>query len=141
MDLNRFIYAQDAKYNIILKELKNGKKETHWIWYIFPQFIGLGVSEISEYFAIKSLDEAREYLNNEVLGKRLRECCNILLGLEDKDIIEIFGEIDAMKVRSSMTLFDYIVPNDIFGKVLDKYYMGERDNLTLGMFKSLKLNR
>ena len=141
MDLNRFIYAQDAKYNIILKELKNGKKETHWIWYIFPQFIGLGVSEISEYFAIKSLDEAREYLNSEVLGKRLRECCNILLGLEDKDIIEIFGEIDAMKVRSSMTLFDFIVPNDIFGKVLDKYYMGERDNLTLGMFKSLKLNR
>ena len=141
MDLNRFIYAQDAKYNIILKELKNGKKETHWIWYIFPQFIGLGVSEISEYFAIKSLDEAREYLNNEVLGKRLRECCNILLGLEDKDIIEIFGEIDTMKVRSSMTLFDYIVPNDIFGKVLDKYYMGERDNLTLEMFKSLKLNR
>ena len=98
------------------------------------------IIEFVEPIYIES-NNIREYLNNEVLGKRLRECCNILLGLEDKDIIEIFGEIDTMKVRSSMTLFDYIVPNDIFGKVLDKYYMGERDNLTLEMFKSLKLNR
>ena len=141
MNLERFIHAQNAKYDIILQELRNGKKVTHWIWYIFPQFIGLGISDISEYFAIKSLEEAREYVNNVILGSRLRECSQILLDLNVSDLEEVFGDLDSIKVRSSMTLFDYILPNDIFGMVLDKYYNGKRDNLTLEMFKTLKLNR
>lgn len=131
MNLERFIVAQNACYDRVLEELRNGKKVTHWMWYIFPQIVGLGESDISFYFSIKNVEEAKSYLQDKVLGKRLREVTNILLSLNISDPVEIFGSIDAMKLKSSMTLFDYVSEYDVFLQVLEKYYNGEKDELTL----------
>ena len=103
-DLNRFIEAQEEGYPRALKEIKNGMKETHWMWYIFPQIIGLGRSSTAEYYAIKDLDEAREYLNDEVLGARLKEISNELLKLETNEPVLVFGKIDSLKLNSSKSL-------------------------------------
>ena len=131
--MNRFIEAQKRDYKVALQEVKNGKKETHWIWYIFPQMRGLGYSCYANLYGIKNKEEAEEYLNHEVLGKRLREVTNALLEHEGKSAEDIFGYPDTMKVKSSMTLFDTICPDDIFAQVLHKFYDGKKCKLTLEM--------
>ena len=133
-DLKRFLRAQEYEsggYEDALQEIQNGRKRKHWIWYIFPQINGLGHSDYSEYYGIKSLEEARAYLEDKRLGERLREITDALLKIEGKTATEILGGIDSMKVRSSMTLFDLVSPHDIFEKVLDMYYGGQRCELTL----------
>ncbi len=135
-DLKRFVTAQNAydTYNIALKEIKEGRKRSHWIWYVFPQIQGLGHSYNSEYYGIKSIDEASAYIADKLLGQRLREITEALLKIDNKMISEILGGIDAQKVRSCMTLFDLVSPHDIFEKVLDKYYGGKRCGITLKRF-------
>lgn len=129
--LQRFIEAQNDSYTQALKEIRNGRKLTHWIWYIFPQMKGLGFSYNSEYYGITSLQEARDYLENELLRKRLFEITESLLMHKGKDIESIMGDIDAMKLKSSMTLFDAVQPGSVFGEVLDEFYGGERCRRTL----------
>ena len=129
--LQRFIEAQNDSYDQALKEIINGRKLTHWIWYIFPQIKGLGFSYNSEYYGITSLQEARDYLENELLRKRLFEITESLLMHKGKDIESIMGDIDALKLKSSMTLFDAVQPGSIFGEVLDEFYGGERCRRTL----------
>ena len=132
-NLDRFITASDKMYNTALSEIKNGKKESHWMWYIFPQMFGLGESEISVYYAIKNLDEAKQYMNNEILKNRLLEISNELLKINNKSSKDIFGSIDSVKLKSSMTLFELASDEKVFGDVLDKYFDGERDEVTLRM--------
>lgn len=129
--LQRFIEAQNDSYDQALKEIRNGRKLTHWIWYIFPQMKGLGFSYNSEYYGIASLQEAKDYLENELLRKRLFEIKESLLMHKGKDIESIMGDIDALKLKSSMTLFDAVQPGSIFGEVLDEFYGGERCRRTL----------
>jgi uncharacterized protein (DUF1810 family) len=143
--LDRYKNAQAASYETALKEIRNGKKESHWMWYIFPQIIGLGETSTSIYYSIKSIEEAEEYLNDEVLGTNLREITNALLELESNDPVEVFGPIDALKLKSSMTLFDTVSSNDIFNEVLEKFYNGEKCLTTINMVNTfsnkLKLNK
>lgn len=133
--LERFVEAQKRDYNTALEEVKSGKKETHWIWYVFPQMCGLGHSCYANLYGIKSKEEAEEYLKHKVLGKRLREVTNALLEHEGKPADDIFGYPDTMKVKSSMTLFDSICPDDIFAQVLDKFYEGKRCKITIEMLE------
>ena len=136
-ELNRFLRAQDYPYRgyrEALQEVKNGKKVRHWIWYIFPQINGLGRSSYQEFYGIKSLEETRAYLDNKILGERLREITDALLQQEGKTSFEILGSIDTRKVKSCMTLFDIVSPHDIFEKVLDKYYNGRKCRRTLKRF-------
>ena len=131
-DLNRFIQAQENSYSQAIAELKNGYKQSHWMWFIFPQIKGLGHSEMAHHYAIKSKQEAAEYLNHPMLGPRLRECSEILLGIEDRLISDIMGYPDDLKLKSSMTLFASIAGNsNIFEKVIDKYFNGSKDSKTL----------
>lgn len=143
--LDRYKNAQAASYETALEEIRNGKKESHWMWYIFPQIIGLGETSTSIYYSIKSIEEAEEYLNDEVLGTNLREITNALLELESNDPVEVFGSIDALKLKSSMTLFDLVSSNDIFNEVLEKFYNGEKCLTTINMVNTfsnkLKLNK
>lgn len=129
--LDRFIKAQENMYLIALNEIKNGRKQSHWMWYIFPQIKGLGMSETSRYYGIDGEDEAKEYLDNEILGSRLREITSELLKLDINNPVDIFGTIDAMKLKSSMTLFDHVSDDKLFSEVLDKYYNGEIDEKTI----------
>ena len=129
--LQRFIEAQNDSYDQALKEIINGRKLTHWIWYIFPQIKGLGFSYNSEYYGITSLQEAKDYLENELLRKRLFKITESLLMHKGKDIESIMGDIDSLKLKSSMTLFDAVQPGSIFGEVLDEFYGGERCRRTL----------
>lgn len=131
MPLERFIIAQERAYATALNEIRNGRKLTHWMWYIFPQIAGLGTSTTSRYYGIKSLEEAKEYLNNELLKAHLTEISNALLELNTNNPIEVFGGIDSLKLKSSMTLFAYVSDNEIFNKVLDKFFSGEKDQLTI----------
>ena len=133
--LERFVEAQKRDYNIALKEVQNGKKETHWIWYIFPQMLGLGRSCYANLYGIKNKEEAEGYLEHKVLGTRLREVTSALLEHEGKPADDIFGYPDTMKVKSSMTLFDSISPDDIFAQVLDKFYEGKRCKITIEMLE------
>jgi uncharacterized protein (DUF1810 family) len=107
-DLNRFLSAQEGVYDRALAELKSGQKRTHWMWYIFPQIDGLGRSPTARYYSIKNIEEARQYLNHPVLGKRLLECTEALLAAKGRSLSEIFGYPDDLKFRSSMTLFEKI---------------------------------
>ncbi|MGN6353690.1 MAG: DUF1810 domain-containing protein [Parafilimonas sp.] len=130
--LERFVEAQQAEYNIALNEIKNGKKETHWMWYIFPQVLGLGFTSVSMEYGIKDLDEAAAYLNHPVLGPRLIEISNVLLTLDTDNAREIFGGSDAVKLRSSMTLFSLVPKADkVFELVLEKFFKGRKDEKTL----------
>ena len=129
--LNRFISVQNYVYEEALTEIKQGEKKSHWMWFIFPQIIGLGESDNAIYYSIVNIEEATKFLSHEVLGKRLREITNELLKLKTNNPEEIFGEIDAMKLKSSMTLFDCVEENSIFDEVLKKYFNGQRDELTL----------
>lgn len=136
-ELDRFIRAQEYNYSDALKEIKNGKKTTHWMWYVFPQIKGLGKSDTAKWYAIKDLQEAKDYLNNEILSNRLEQVCKALLDLDCNDVYKIFGSPDDMKLKSSMTLFEIAAPeNKIFKRVLDKYFNGERDQKTIEIISS-----
>ena len=130
--LERFLDGQRFGYDTALAEMAKGRKMNHWIWYIFPQIKGLGHSPNAQFYGIRDLDEAREYLAHPVLGQRLREITNAVLSHKDEDIYEIMGSsIDALKFRSSMTLFDLVSPDDIFADALDVFYAGQRDPRTI----------
>ncbi|HEY5368840.1 MAG TPA: DUF1810 domain-containing protein [Hanamia sp.] len=135
-DLQRFLDAQEKNYLDALSEIKNGKKQSHWMWYIFPQIQGLALSETSKFYAIKNIQEAKEFLDHPVLGKRLIEISKALLNLETNDAHKIFGSPDEMKLHSSMTLFSSLSgPNTVFQKVLDKYCDGKKDEKTLELIE------
>ena len=137
--LRRFTSAQEGIYDSVLAELKSGQKRTHWMWFIFPQIEGLGHSTASKYYAIKSIEEARQYLNHPVLGTRLLECAETVLAIEGRSISEIFGYPDDLKLKSSMTLFASVAdPRSVFVRILDKYFQGERDVKTLHLLEKLK---
>ena len=130
--LDRFLDAQRGDYAAALAEVRRGRKTSHWMWYIFPQIAGLGQSSTARYYSIRDLEEAREYYAHPVLGQRLREISGALLALRGIDPVAVFGGIDSMKLKSSMTLFAAAAPDDpVFQQVLDKYYGGEQDALTL----------
>ena len=134
-NLNRFIDAQKTNYNQALIEIKNGKKITHWVWYIFPQIKGLGISDISIYYSIENIEEAKEYLQNEYLKNNLLEITKALLDLDSNNPTEILGYPDDLKVKSCMTLFYYASNIDLFKKVIDKYYNKEFDSNTINLIK------
>lgn len=130
-DLQRFIDAHSMNFDNALREISNGKKITHWMWYIFPQIKGLGKSSIANYYAIESLDEAKAYLNNELLKGNTIKILNVLMELKTNNPTEIFGKPDDLKLRSSLTLFSLADPNEkIFQQVLEKYYDGIPDKKT-----------
>jgi uncharacterized protein (DUF1810 family) len=130
-DLDRFVVEQQAVYESALDELRRGRKTGHWIWFVFPQLAGLGRSETSQRFAIASLDEARAYLAHPVLGARLRECAGIVLATRASTADSIVGPLDALKLRSCMTLFHRAAPEEpLFAQVLDRYYGGTPDART-----------
>ncbi len=130
-DLDRFVRAQEHAYEGALAELGRGRKTGHWIWFVFPQVAGLGHSEMSRFYALASLGEARAYVAHPVLGARLRECAAALLGAHGRQAEEILGPVDAMKVRSSMTLFHRAAPAEgLFSDVLDRFYGGVTNSAT-----------
>ena len=140
-DLGRFLSAQEGIYGSVLAELKRGQKRTHWMWFIFPQIDGLAHSTTSKYYAIKSIEEARKYLNHPVLGTRLLQCAETVLAVEGRSVSEIFGYPDDLKLKSSMTLFAYVAdPRSVFVRILDKFFQGERDVRTLDILEQLKEN-
>ena len=136
--LDRFIKAQNESYDEIIRELKNGEKVTHWMWYVFPQIAGLGQSAIAKFYAIQDPSEAQAYLDHPILGKRLLECTKIVLALKGKAALDIFGGVDAMKFRSSMTLFMFIAGSDsIYQDAIEKYFDGEPDQRSLDILSGL----
>ncbi len=135
--LERFLNAQDGSYAQALAELKAGRKRSHWIWYILPQLAVLGRSGMAQHYGISGLDEARAYWQHPVLGPRLQACCEALLALEGKSAHEIMGSPDDLKLRSCATLFAQVAGKDsVFTQVLDKYFEGEPDPLTLEFLAS-----
>ena len=131
-DLGRFVRAQEGDYERALAEIRAGEKRSHWMWYIFPQYEGLGFSETSRHYAIKSVAEARAYLAHPVLGPRLTECAEAALGVEGRSAREVFGSPDDMKLRSCGTLFAHVSPaGSVFERLLSKYFDGEPDDRTL----------
>ena len=130
----RFLTAQAPHYSRVLDELRAGRKTSHWMWYIFPQIQGLGSSDTARFYAIASLDEAKAFLAHEVLGARLRECTRLVNSVSHSSIVEIFGSIDGMKFRSSMTLFCSATgDNEAFRLALEKYFDGHPDERTLAL--------
>ena len=135
-NLDRFLQAQKGDYELALSEIQSGRKRSHWMWYIFPQYAGLGSSPTSQRYAIKSLSEAEAYLRHPVLGARLIECSETALGIRDRTAAEVFGSPDDMKLRSSATLFAEVSPaGSVFERLLEKYFDGERDQRTLPLLK------
>lgn len=133
-NLNRFTEAQEKDYRVALSEIQNGRKQSHWMWYIFPQIAGLGFSETSRFYAIRDLQEAVDYLNHPVLGKRFVEISEALLRIDGKTANQIFGNPDDLKLKSSMTLFSAVqAANPVFEQVLDKYFAGQKDPQTLAL--------
>ncbi|WP_029433195.1 DUF1810 domain-containing protein [Blastococcus sp. URHD0036] len=130
-DLQRFVDAQSGTYEQALAELRAGAKRSHWMWFVFPQVAGLGRSSTAQRYAVPGLDEARAYLAHPVLGPRLVECARVLARLEGRTAEQVFGPVDAVKLRSSMTLFAAAAPDEpVFGEVLDAFFAGERDDAT-----------
>ena len=133
-NLQRFIDAQSGTFERALAELKAGSKQSHWMWFIFPQLRGLGMSPTAQFFGITSLEEARLYVEHALLGSRLSQCIQAVLAWSGKRSAEqILGPVDALKLRSSMTLFDVIQPRGQFAQTLDRFYAGERDQRTLAL--------
>ena len=131
-DLTRFIKAQGDTYEQALSELRAGRKQTHWMWFIFPQLAGLGQSGTSRYYGLKNIEEAQAYLEDPVLGTRLQECTEAVLEVSGRSAVEIFGGIDSLKFRSSLTLFCQVAATDsLFHQALEKYFEGELDARTL----------
>ena len=135
-DLARFVEAQDPVYDDVRAELQAGRKTTHWMWFVFPQLRGLGRSATARFFGIDSAAEAASYLQHPLLGARLRECVALVLGVTGRTALEIFGATDAMKFRSSMTLFAAVAPGEpLFQRALDQYFDGEPDSLTMAQLR------
>jgi uncharacterized protein (DUF1810 family) len=133
-DLGRFVAAQDGIYQQVVSELSAGRKRSHWMWFIFPQLAGLGLSATAQHYAISGLAEARAYLAHPVLGARLRECSALVLAVQGATVHGIFGSPDNMKFRSSMTLFAQASPEEaLFRNCLDKYFGGVPDQATLDL--------
>lgn len=137
--IERFVEAQEGVYEIALKEIRSGQKQTDWMWYIFPQMKSLGKSHNAKFYGISDLKEAKAYLNHPVLGRRLREITSALLKLKVVNINEVLGELDALKLKSSMTMFDFVCPNDIFEKVLIRFFNDERCHKTTVELTNKKL--
>lgn len=137
--INRFIEAQERDFEIALLEIQSGKKRSHWMWYIFPQIKGLGISAAAEYYGINGIWEGKAYLNDNYLKNNLLKICNALLQIESNNANEVMGYPDNLKLKSSMTLFNYIDPSEkVFKEVLNKFYNGEIDNRTLEIINILK---
>lgn len=138
-DLSRFLEAHEKDYQRALKEVKAGYKRTHWMWYIFPQILGLGHSRTAVFYSILDIGEARAYLKDAILGAHTIELCEALLALETNDAVEVFDWPDDMKLKSCMTLFELADPEQkLFGAVLDKFFNGERDENTLKLLNKKK---
>jgi uncharacterized protein (DUF1810 family) len=136
-DLNRFLAAQEDVYDDAVAELRAGRKRSHWMWFIFPQFAGLGFSATSQHFAIRSAAEARAYLAHPVLGPRIVECAEATLSVDGRTARDIFGSPDDLKLRSSATLFASVSPEgSVFHRVLEKYFDGQPDRRTLELLAS-----
>ena len=136
-EISRFMKAHQSDYQRALSEIKNGKKVSHWMWYIFPQIAGLGHSQTARYYAIKDMEEARAYMKHEILGKNLIEISQALLQTPSSDPGEVMGWPDDMKLKSSMTLFLLAAPEcNVFQKVLDKFFHGEKDKNTIRILKN-----
>jgi uncharacterized protein (DUF1810 family) len=129
--LARFVEAQEPVWPRVLQELREGRKQSHWMWFVFPQLAGLGHGAMAQCYAIASLQEARAYLDHPLLGPRLRQATQLTLAIADRDAHAIFGTPDDLKFRSSMTLFDAAAPHDIFVDALTKHFGGKGDPLTL----------
>jgi len=137
-DLERFVAAQGPVYERALAELQQGRKRSHWMWFVFPQLTGLGRSPTAQYFAIRSVEEARSYLAHPVLGQRLRECTGAMLGVVGRSASEILGFPDDLKFRSSITLFAALSERgSVFEHALERYYDGEPDSRTLELLQRL----
>jgi uncharacterized protein (DUF1810 family) len=137
--LGRFLEAQGRSYETALSELRAGEKRSHWIWYVFPQLRGLGHSDNAQYYGITSLDEARAYLADPILGKRLHECVDALLKLKDTSAETVLGHVDALKLRSSLTLFRIASPGDnAFVNALDQYFGGKLDPHTITLLEVIE---
>ena len=131
-DLSRFVQAQEDAYHQALSEIASGQKRSHWMWYIFPQIDGLGLSSTSKRYSIKSIAEAEAYLRHPILGPRLTECAEAALRIEGRSAQTVFGSPDDMKLRSCATLFAHVShPGSVFHRLLDKYWRGENDRMTL----------
>ena len=141
IDLNRFITAQEKKYDQAFSEIMSGRKLGHWMWFIFPQLKGLGISETSTKYSIQNLDEAHDYLNHPILSSRLRQITTELIRLEENNAIKVFGSTDSKKLKSSMTLFSIVdsSPESIFKKAIDKFFDGEMDERTLKLIQGAYL--
>jgi uncharacterized protein (DUF1810 family) len=141
-DLQRFIDAQEPVYARVCDELRAGLKSSHWMWFVFPQLKGLGRSATAEHFGISSAGEAVAYLQHPVLGARLRECARLVLAVQGRSAEQIFGAVDALKLRSSMTLFAEVAPDDpLFRQVLDQYYGGLPDPRTVDLLRDSEQSR
>nr|WP_290224814.1 DUF1810 domain-containing protein [Trichocoleus desertorum] len=141
-DLNRFVQAQKDDYERALAEIKSGRKRSHWMWYIFPQFEGLGFSTTSKHYSIKSLAEAQAYLSHPILGPRLIACTEAALKVEGQSAYQIFGSPDDMKLRSCATLFASVSPEgSVFHQLLDKFFQGDRDDKTLHLLDVVSKNQ
>ena len=138
-NLQRFLDAQQGVYEQALTEVKNGRKSSHWIWYIFPQLKGLGMSYNAQYYGIRDKEEAEAYLAHPVLGERLREITWTFLQLENTTAQEVFGSLDAMKLLSCMTLFNEVASDDLFQRVIVQYYQGMSDTTTMKMLDNNKI--
>ena len=132
IDLQIFVQAQEDIYEQALAELKNGSKESHWMWFVFPQIAGLGNSEMARKYAIPNLADAKAYLSHDLLGSRLRECTEAVLAVEGRTAHEILGSPDDVKLKSCMTLFEVADgPDSVFSSILEKYFEGQRDERSL----------
>ena len=136
--IDKFIKAQEKDYEVALNEIKGGKKRSHWIWYIFPQLSSLGFSSTAKYYGIIDLEEAKEYLKNDILRSHLEEITNELLMLPSNDILSIVSYPDNLKINSSMTLFYLASNNELFKKVIDKYYNSKMDENTIKLLEIQK---
>lgn len=134
-NLERFVEAQKSEYDVALREIREGCKRSHWIWFVFPQMASLGFSYNARFYGISCIDEARAYLAHPILGKRLRQITEALLQHKDKDVLSILGAIDTLKVCSCMTLFDVVSPDDVFRQVLETFYEDKRDAQTLALVR------
>ena len=135
-DLARFVRAQEGSYEQALTEIRSGRKRSHWMWWIFPQFDGLGFSDTSKRYAIKSVAEAEAYLRHPVLGRRLEETARAAVEVKERSALEVFGAPDDMKLRSSATLFASVLPpGSVFEQLLDRYFDGEPDGETLRLLR------
>ncbi|MBC5764654.1 DUF1810 domain-containing protein [Ramlibacter albus] len=134
--MNRFVEAQAPVWDDVQAELRAGHKTSHWMWFIFPQLAALGRSGTAKFYGLSDAEEAKAYLAHPVLGTRLVHCCELLLAVKDRSALDIFGGIDAMKLRSSLTLFDAVAPaQPVFRDCLERYFDGEPDGLTLGLLQ------